>query len=351
MRGHRLTTGGSRGIIPRAFHAAALLILLGAVACNYAPAQTNPTSDPSLDETRIALAVQGTSLANVVTQLTEQAPTATAPNLAGGTSAELLPAPASPLPPTPAPTQPAATEAPPTPAPSPTSAAPEGSVMRAPYDPAVAYGSPGEQENFEDTEGLFRTFSGVSNAWYADGLFHITFATRGLYVWSWSAVGAGNFYADIVIYNADECIDRDSAGMIFRGTRFWNGMYVDMGYLFGINCAGEYNMQATGPTGQLLLGNQGVVWPIINGTYGDEGQGWKRNDKINKGPGAVNRIGVKATGGEFSFYVNGNYVDRFNNASLPAGDRWSNGDIGLYLHSGQRDKSAVAFDDFSLWYR
>jgi hypothetical protein len=351
MRGSRLTSGGSRGIIPRATHASALLILVVAVACNYSSAPTNPTSDPSLEETRIALAVQGTSLANTVAQLTEQAPIGTEPNLAGGDPAESPPAPTLTLPPTLAPTQPAATDAPPTAAQSPTSAGPEGSVTRAPYDPAAAFGSPGEQENFEGTEGLFTTFSGVSNAWYADGRFHITFASRGLYVWSWSAVGAGNFYADVVIYNGDECIDRDSAGMVFRGTRYWKGMYVDMGYLFGINCAGEYNMQATGPTAQLLLGNQGVVWPIINGTYGDEGQGWKRNDKIAKGPGAVNRIGIMGTGGEFSFYVNGTYIDRFNYGTLPAGDRWSNGDIALYLHSGQKGKSAVSFDDFSLWYR
>src|SRR3989304_3387519 len=104
MRGHRLTTGGSRGIIPRAFYAAAPPILLGAVACNYAPAQTNPTSDPSLDETRIALAVQGTSLANVGTPLTEQSP---APN-----------------PPPPAP-------------PPPRPAAPDCFAMRAPFHPAV----------------------------------------------------------------------------------------------------------------------------------------------------------------------------------------------------------------------
>jgi hypothetical protein len=351
MSNHRLATGGSRGSIRRGFQAAALLILLGAAACNYPAAQTKPASDPSLEETRIALAVQATSLAMQVAQLTQQASIGAAPNPAADVLAVLPPAPAATLAPTLAPTQPAPTEAPPTAAPSPTPAAPEGSVTRAPFDPAVAYGSPGDQETFERTKGLFGTFSGVSNAWYGDGRFHITFTTRGLYVWSWSAVNAGDFYADIVIYNGDKCVDRDSTGMIFRGTRYWNDLYVDMGYVFGINCAGEYNMQATGPTAELLLGNTGVVWPIINGKYGDEGDGWKGNDKINTGPGAVNRIGVKGTGGEFSFFVNGSYVDRFNYASLPAGDRWANGDIGLYLKAGQRDNAAASFDDFSIWHR
>ena len=241
---------------------------------------------------------------------------------------------------------PAPTQAPPpTQAAAPTSAptqAPDGALVRAPWDPAYSWGAPHDYDDFEAGRGLFGDFSaGASRAWYGDdGRFHITFTSRGRHVWAWSFLNVSEFYADVIIFNGERCVDRDSAGMIFRGEQLpW-----DLGYMFGINCAGEYNIQATGGAG-----GGGVIWPIINGSYGPPGEGWKKHTAINTGPGAINRIGVWGDQDTFDFYINGQWVDQFSYFTLPAPDRWPSGQFALYLGTAQKDKASVSFDEFSVW--
>ena len=65
----------------------------------------------------------------------------------------------------------------------------EGSVVRADYDPAAGFGEPDVFEDFEGTDGLFSTFSGIYNSHYGGGVFNISYARKGWWGWNIGDVG------------------------------------------------------------------------------------------------------------------------------------------------------------------
>ena len=70
------------------------------------------------------------------------------------------------------------------------------------------------------------------------------------------------------------------------------------------------------------------------------------SEYIDIGPGAANRIGIKAIGQQISYYINGHQVD-----SMIFPPAWViSGNFALYLGTGQRDNSSVSFDDLSIWF-
>jgi len=325
------------------------ILLLAALACGINLDSQGDSAADAVQATIAALGIQqtaaaleGTSQAMQNAQDAAQQATSVAATVAAMGANQPTQAPA--------PTQAPPTQAaPPTQPPLPTETPiADGSLVRAAWDPAYSWGAPHDYDDFESGSGLFGDFSsGASRAWYGDdGRFHITFTSRGRHVWAWSFLMVSEFYADVIIFNGPGCVPGDSAGMIFRGEQ----IPLDIGYMFGINCNGEYNIQATGPAGQPGgLGSGGVIWPIINGSYGNPGEGWKKHEAINTGPGAVNRIGVWGDKGDFDFYINGQWVDQFSYWSLPAPDRWPVGQFALYLGTAQKNKASVSFDEFSVW--
>lgn len=314
----------------------AIAILLAILACG----PGTPTASPGAEQTQIALAVQATSLADQAQQLTQQA--------------GQPPPPPEPQAPTEAPpVQPTQTQPPPATA-TPTATATatatespyvEGSMIRAAYDPAAGWGPPDVYEDFEGSSGLFATGSGSSySGSYGDGRYHLTFATRGWWTWFYSAVETVNFYAEVLIFNGDQCVDRDSAGLMLRMNQA-----ADRGFLFGVTCGGGYYIGITGgpgATGPVCTFKDSVFdnlsdfdctgIPVVH-----------TSGYIDAGPGALNRLGVKSIGHQHDVYVNGHMVGSLTFANLPD---WLQGYAGLFLGAGQKDLSAVSFDDFSLWH-
>jgi len=233
----------------------------------------------------------------------------------------------------------------PTNTPTPT-AAPyiEGSVVRAAFDPAAGLGAPDVHDDFSGTNPEFElnNASGVAHGWYQNGRFNITFPTRGWWTWYSGSTTLTNFYADVVVYNGDRCVERDAGGMLYRYYQ-----PVDFGLLFGITCGGGYFVGITGGPGPA-----GVVCylldPALAGPSAVDCTGmWNHptSQYIDPGPGAANRIGVRAVGQSIMLYINGHQVDSLN---LPAGFTY-NGKFALYLGAGQADYASVSFDDLSIW--
>jgi hypothetical protein len=309
-----------------------LVILLFVPACG----STGTTPDPSAEQTNAALAEQLTSLANQSQQLTEQAAQQPEPT-----------AEATPLPtqnPTPTSTQSPAPTATPTESPY-----IEGSMVRAEYDPAAGWGPPDVYEDFEGASGLFFVRSGDNYAgWYGNGRYNISFESRGWWTWFWSETHFTDFYMEVLVFNGDQCVDRDTAGLLFLGQPS-----VDEGYLFGVTCGGEYFIGGTGsagPGGPVCIPDwsEPFFW---NCESAEVALASKESEYIDPGPGAVNRLGVMYKSPEISFYINGHRVDGFQNIML--GHPWANWPDGcpaLYLHPGQRDISRVSFDEFSAWH-
>jgi hypothetical protein len=292
----------------------------------------SPPADQSTQLTQAALNAQATTLAMQAQQLTEQA----------GQQP-----PTQPVPPTQAPPV-----VPPTQAPPPTeSPYVEGSMVRAAYDPAASWGAPNSHEDFDGTSGLFATGSSdEASSWYADGQYHITFTRRGAWTWYFGTPYTANFYSDIVVINGDQCVERDSGGMLVRMQQA-----LDFGIMFGITCGGEYYIGVTWGPGMagpvcMFTGSELSNPPLLSEhdncvalPYGRESQ------YIDAGPGAANRLGVWAEGNQYKVYINGHHVDTFTDNWFYVTAGATKGYHSLFIGTGQKNNSAVSFDDFSLW--
>lgn len=311
-------------------------LFLAVLACSL---PSDRASD-SLDETRVALEVEGTILAIEKARLTLDAESQAQP-----------PAPTSPpptQPPPPPPTEPQPTEAPVDTAPTQTlepteetMTAVEGSLVRAPYDPAYGWGSGHDSEDFDGSTGLFPSSSaGAASAYYSDGRYNITFTTRGRWTWYWTFVDAIDFYADVVVFNGDKCVTRDRAGIVFRGDSTW-----DYGLMFGITCGGEYFIGFTA-----IPGVDGVICAFNGVALDCDNKNLKPSNLIQTGSGAINRIGVRADGTDLDFYINGKSVGSISFGGWVWSPIFLNGTFALYLGTGQSPDSSVSFDDFNLWH-
>jgi len=260
--------------------------------------------------------------------------------------------PATPAPDTPAPQPTATTEAPPvvqaptnTPAPT-ESPWFEGSVERASYDPAAGLGAPDVHDDFSGTNPEFElnNSSGVAHGWYDNGRYNITFPTQGWWTWYSGSTAQMDFYIDVVVYNGDQCSERDAAGLLYRYEQFPD----DRGILFGVTCGGGFfsgvsgGMGATGPVCIFLNSSPTSMADLDCSGMWDH----LTTEYIDSGPGAANRIGVRAAGSQITLYINGHQVDSL---TLPAYYVFD-GNFALYLGAGQRDDASVSFDDLSIWF-
>ena len=308
------------------------LVVFSSLACSL----TGLGEDSSLEETRIALDVQATTLAIQAEMLTQQA--GSPPDEATSQPeppTEVAP-PTEPPPPPPTPTE---THVP-TEEPTVDTQAPvEGSLVRAPYDPADGWGTGHDYETFDGSTGKFpASTAGAAVSWYDDGRYHISFTSRGRWTWYWTFLDASNFYADIVVINGDKCVDGDSAGLIFRGDQAQ-----DWGLMFGISCGGDYFIGITA-----VSGAGGPVCSFDGANFECVNRRFTFSDLIDAGPGAINRIGVMAQGYDFDFYINGRWVDDISAWGLaPFMER---GNLALYLGTAQKPDARVSFEDFSIWY-
>jgi hypothetical protein len=116
-----------------------------------------------------------------------------------------------------------------------------------------------------------------------------------------------------------------------------------------VTCGGGYFNGFTGGPGP-----DGIVCDILNPalsniTHVDCSGMWEHptSEYIDPGPGAANRLGVRASGTSITFFINGHQVDSMN-----VGGLWASypGKFALYLGPGQQDVASVSFDDFSIWY-
>jgi hypothetical protein len=215
----------------------------------------------------------------------------------------------------------------------------EGSVDRASYDPAAGLGAPDIHDDFSGSNPEFElnNASGVAHGWYQSGRYNITFPTRGWWTWYSGSTSLTNFYVDVVVYNGDQCVDRDAAGFLYRYFQ-----PADFGLLFGVTCGGGYFTGVTGGPGPT-----GVVCFYDASTVDCSGM-WDHptSEYIDAGPGAANRLGVKALGQQITLYINGHQVDSM---ILPSAYVFS-GNFALYLGAGQADNASASFDDLSVWF-
>lgn len=299
-------------------------LILASLACSL----PSDRAGESMGATQLALEVEATTLALEkarLTQVAEAQEEQPAPPTATNT-----PEPEEPAEDTATPTEEASEES---------SDAVEGSLVRASFDPAYGWGVGHDSDNFDGVTGTFPASSaGAAAAWYGDGHYNITFTSRGRWTWYWSFIDAYDFYADFVVFNGDKCVHGDTAGIVFRGDSTW-----DYGLMFGISCGGEYFLGFTA-----VPGVDGVVCNFKVGGIDCPNRDLFHSDLIQTGPGAINRIGVRADGPDLDYYINGKWVASRSVAMYWPG--FEHGYFALYLGTAQKPDASVSFDDFNIWY-
>jgi hypothetical protein len=218
----------------------------------------------------------------------------------------------------------------------------EGSLIRASYDIAANWGPGHMHDDFDEPEtGIFSSHEiGTSKSWYGDdGLYHISYEDRGRYVWFWTAADILNLYVDVVVINGQDCVDRDSAGLVFRGNQSANE-----GYLFGITCGGQFHIGFKGgpnPSDAICSVVDHKTWNCSSLTTLHD------SEYIAPGPGAMNRIGVLTNGKHLTFYINGHYAYYIHTDDFA--DFNTTGNVALYLGTFQDLNAETGFEDFNLW--
>lgn len=71
--------------------------------------------------------------------------------------------------------------------------------------------------------------------------------------------------------------------------------------------------------------------------------GWQPTRSLVAGAPAENQIGLRASGGRFSFYANNQLIYSYVDTLVTAGQ------VGLFASTGQGSLLTVAFKDFQLW--
>jgi len=219
-----------------------------------------------------------------------------------------------------------------------------GSEERASRDLADDWGAPDVYDDFSGTNPEFEldNQTGVARGWYTDGRFNITYPARGRWTWYSGSSSAMDFYVDVVVYNGDQCADRDTAGLVYH---YAQGS--DAGLLFGVACEGGYFNGIIG-----ALGAGRAVCLFTSSTPSEPGDLdcsylWEHlpSSHINDGPGASNRLGIRTLGSLITLYINGHEIDSMTvTSALPL-----YGEFALYLGSSQSENASASFDDFSLW--
>ncbi len=133
-------------------------------------------------------------------------------------------------------------------------------------------------------------------------------------------------YAEMTVAPQD-CSGADSYGILFRVPVFREA---DRGYLFAINCDGQYALWKWDGKAQ----PDGKATMLIQ---------WKASDKINAGSGAFNRMGVMASGDRMLLYINGAKVAETRDSTYVGGN------FGIFVNPSDEQEFTIWVDEMSYW--
>ena len=159
-------------------------------------------------------------------------------------------------------------------------------------DPAVSLGAPTWTEEFSSSSGKWE----FSNTWSSfhvagDYLNIIAKDTANWHSWYVTSPKIKNFYLEMT-FDMPLCSGHDRVGLAFRARD------INEFYYMGITCDGSWGFYHWTPSGDVLQ--------ILPFTQTNE---FKPSNEIN-------RVGVKAVGSYYEFYVNGKKVGQANDSNL-----------------------------------
>ncbi len=139
--------------------------------------------------------------------------------------------------------------------------------------------------------------------------------------WSLTNTKVANFYLEAT-FKIGMCSGSDEYGLVFRAPDSTRG------YLFGVSCDGGYALNKE------IAGGLLVIEGIIGGKSPD----------ILVDAGQVNLLGVKATGNQYSLYVNGKLLGEGTNDSF-----LGEGIFGAFIRSANIPGLTVMVQSMRFW--
>ncbi len=97
------------------------------------------------------------------------------------------------------------------------------------------------------------------------------------------------------------------------------------GYVFGVTCDGQYSLRT------------------FDGRRFDAVLGWSPSTVIKSGSNQTNRIGIRAEGNAFRFYINGDLIGSISDTT------YGEGKIGVFVGAGHTPNFTVQVDRMRMW--
>ena len=160
-----------------------------------------------------------------------------------------------------------------------------------------------------------------ATVWVDDGAFNMDRpSASGGYIWYCAYPNIANFYLEAK-FETQNCNGTDEYGLFIRKSDFDE----NTGYYFIATGEGKFNLMRWTSSGSTLLGD------------------WKTSEYLNKGPNAVNTLGIWAEGSAIKLYINDHFAAEYEDSALTSGY------FGLFSNARQSAGMLVKMDEITYW--
>ncbi len=188
-------------------------------------------------------------------------------------------------------------------------------------DPAILLGEPNGVDEFANENNWTLFDSQCFKSEIKSGKYVMTAkGIQGFTCWEVSWPMLQDFYLESEVKIPGTCDPQDYFGMLFRAPDN------NRGYLYGLNCSGQYAMAVY----------DGQTMTLLAGPTNDEA--------INAQPNETNRMGVVASGSNFYLYANGEFIDQLQDTRF-----LDPGKIGYFVRAATSNSFTVEFDNLKVW--
>jgi heat shock protein HslJ/uncharacterized protein YraI len=188
-------------------------------------------------------------------------------------------------------------------------------------DPALVLGDPDGTEDFNNKKNWGTFDTACFQTEITGGQFQMT--AKGIpetVCWEITWPQLDNFYIETTFQMPETCDPLDRFGLLFRAPDN------NRGYLYGINCAGQYVLSIWDGQATTILAEPTDSAAILTDA------------------GTTNRMGLLTFGENISLYVNGVYLETVTDYTY-----LDEGKIGLFVRAATDQPFAVHYDQLRLW--
>ncbi|HPH96839.1 MAG TPA: hypothetical protein PKW33_09080 [Anaerolineaceae bacterium] len=186
-------------------------------------------------------------------------------------------------------------------------------------DPRAVLGDPSFQDTFDKDKNSWGFSEDETKGEVANGVYALTAINdNGYYGWRMNLRKPKNFYLEATI-RTSSCSGSDRYGLIIRAPGY------DDGYFYGITCEGKMSFEQWSSDSTILN------WTKIPVGF-------------NAGSNQTNRIGIKAEGSHFTFYINGVKAGECDDTALT-----DEGMFGFFIASSNTPNFTIYIEEVAYW--